>query len=65
MTRIGRLADRMLAAFVPQATAAASATACYTVVDCRYCASTYSKTCFTEYCDGVYRTGYCYECGSC
>ena len=63
MTRIGRLADRVLSAFVPEAVAAAAS--CITVIDCRLCSSTKAKMCFTEYCDGKYRTGYCHECGSC
>ena len=64
MTRIERLADRMLSAFVPQATAAASSAACITYIDCRACGSSY-KICFTQYCNGVYRTGFCNSCGSC
>ena len=39
MTRIERLADRMLSAFVPQATAAAAAAACVTYQYCQQCGS--------------------------
>lgn len=63
MTRIGRLADRMLSTLVPRATAAASA--CEIRTECRPCTMIDAKGCFLQYCNGVYRTGFCHGCGSC
>lgn len=64
MTMINRLADRMLSAFVPNATAAASAAACVYVEHCQRCGSSW-KWCLSQYCDGVYRSGFCDVCGTC
>ncbi|MEO3925054.1 hypothetical protein ABGB07_14480 [Micromonosporaceae bacterium B7E4] len=63
MTRLGRLADRMLSAFVPTATAAAAT--CWTEPECRLCSPLRSKMCWIEYCDGVYRSGFCEDCDTC
>lgn len=65
MNRIGKLADRMLSALVPHTTAAAAASACQVYTYCQTCSSTRAKICFAQYCDGVYRSGFCNECGSC
>ena len=64
MTRIGSVADRMLSAFVPHTTAAAAAAACTTYQYCQQCGS-YWKMCWSQYCNGVYRNGFCNSCGSC
>lgn len=65
MSKIGRLTDRIVSAFVPKT--AASAANCYTKIVCRFnCGSNIvGKVCYLQYCDGEYRTGYCDGCGGC
>ncbi|HWO58952.1 MAG TPA: hypothetical protein VNO31_02765 [Umezawaea sp.] len=63
MNMIERMAERMLSAFAPRATAAA-ASGCVWNTYCQRCGSSW-KVCIAQYCNGVYRNGFCNECGSC